>query len=213
VGGFSQPRLLDVHSAARPSIATVTISATIPPTMDLSPRLRVIACGGTFDKRYNPISGVLEFGESQMVEILARARVTLSVAVETLMQVDSLDMHDEHRERVLAACRAAREPWLVIVHGTDTMSETARTLGPHFGVTQAVAEGVAASDDTSKTIVLTGAMVAYSISKSDALFNLGFACAAAQTLAPGVWIAMNGRVFAWDAVRKNRDEGVFEPIA
>jgi len=169
--------------------------------MTPDPRLRVLACGGTFDKRYDPITGVLAFTESQLGDILVRARITVPAVVETVMLMDSLDMQDADRERVLAACRVAPESSLVIVHGTDTMAETARVLGAHFGA------------DATKTIVLTGAMVPYAISQSDALFNLGFACACAQTLAPGVWIAMNGRVFAWETVRKNREAGVFEPLA
>lgn len=182
--------------------------------MDSPTRLRVLACGGTFEKRYNPISGQLEFVESQLPDIVARARITLPIVVETVMLIDSLDMQAADRERVLAACRAAPEASLVIVHGTDTMPDTARVLGPHFGAHFAERDGVTPSSggthDASKTIVLTGAMVPYAITRSDALFNLGFACACAQTLAPGVWIAMNGRIFAWDAVRKNREEGVFE---
>lgn len=170
--------------------------------MKPDPRLRVLACGGTFDKRYDPISGELAFTESQVGDILARARITLPAVVETVMQMDSLDMTDVDRDRILAACRAAPESSLVIVHGTDTMPETARVLGLHFAAS--------ANPGADKVIVLTGAMVPYAITQSDALFNLGFACACAQTLDPGVWIAMNGRVFAWDAVRKNRDAGVFE---
>ncbi len=172
--------------------------------------MRVLACGGTFDKRYDPISGELAFTQSQLPDIMARARVTLPHVVETLMLIDSLDMQAPDRERILAACRAARETSLVIVHGTDTMPDTARVLGPHFGSRGTSESMTIDADDASKTIVLTGAMVPYAISHSDALFNFGFACASAQTLAPGVWIAMNGRVFAWDAVRKNREDGVFE---
>ena len=182
--------------------------------MDSQPRLRILACGGTFDKRYNPISGQLEFIESQLPGIASRARITLPIVVETVMLIDSLDMQAADRERVLAACRAAPEASLVIVHGTDTMSDTARVLGPHFGAHFGARGGAAPSTDgthdASKTIVLTGAMVPYAITHSDALFNLGFACACAQTLPAGVWIAMNGRIFAWDAVRKNREDGVFE---
>ena len=172
--------------------------------------LRVLACGGTFDKRYDPITGELAFTQSQLPDIMARARVTSPHVVETLMLIDSLDMQAADRERVLAACRAAREASLVIVHGTDTMPDTAQVLGPHFGPHRATEPMANGTSDASKTIVLTGAMVPYAISHSDALFNLGFACACAQTLAPGVWIAMNGRVFAWNAVRKNREGGVFE---
>ena len=160
--------------------------------------LRLLACGGTFDKRYDPIRGELGFVESQLPAMVARARLTIPVAVETVMQIDSLDMHDSDREFIVAACRRAPESSIVVVHGTDTMPETAAFLGPHFGPADA------------KTIVLTGAMVPYAISGSDALFNLGFACACAETLAPGVWLAMNGRVHRWQSVRKNREAGVFE---
>jgi len=162
--------------------------------------LRLFACGGTFDKRYDPLKGELIFTTSQLEAIVTRARLTVNVAVETLMQIDSLDMQGDDRERILAACVAATEKNLVIVHGTDTMPDTAAVLGPHFDAT------------AGKTIVLTGAMVPYAISQSDALFNLGFACACAQTLAPGVWIAMNGRWHAWNDVRKNREAGVFESL-
>jgi L-asparaginase len=168
-----------------------------------SSALRVIACGGTFDKRYDPIKGELVFHGTQLSSIIERVRLTIPVEVEALMQIDSLDMQDAHRERVLASCRAASEKSIVITHGTDTMPETAAVLGPHFDNDAGA---------VAKTIVLTGAMVPYSISNSDALFNLGFACACAQTLPPGVWIAMNGRWHPWHAVRKDREAGVFEGI-
>ena len=170
----------------------------------------MLACGGTFDKRYNPITGELGFAGTQVSEILARARITLPTVVDALMQIDSLDMQPADRDRILAACRAAPETAQVVVHGTDTMPDTAHVLGPHFGASTEVDAPSDRRLDAPKTIVLTGAMVPYSIGKSDALFNLGFACACAQTLRPGVWIAMNGRVFGWQSVRKNRDDGVFE---
>jgi L-asparaginase len=160
--------------------------------------LRLIACGGTFDKRYDPLSGALVFEATQLPAIVARARLTVPVVVEPLMQIDSLDMQPADRERVLAACRAATERAIVIVHGTDTMPETAAVLGSAL--------------PPDRTVVLTGAMVPYAISASDALFNLGFACAAARLAAPGVWIAMNGNLHRWDDVRKNREAGVFEAL-
>lgn len=159
--------------------------------------LRIIATGGTFDKRYHPVEGTLGFGDTHLHDIVARARIAGPIVVEAPMQLDSLDMTDADRARVLAACRAAPEDSLVVVHGTDTMVETARVLGE------------AALD---KRIVLTGAMVPYDLAGSDALFNLGFAVACARTLAAGVWIAMNGHVHRWDRVRKNRQAGVFEPL-
>ncbi len=162
--------------------------------------LGIIVCGGTLDKHYDPLQGELGFTQTHLPEMLSRARITIPVRVEALPLLDSLDMLDADRERVLSACQAAPESALVVTHGTDTMPETARVLGSLF------------SKGLQKTIVLTGAMIPYAIDNSDALFNLGFACACAQTLPHGVYIAMNGRVFAWDRVTKNRAQGVFENI-
>jgi L-asparaginase len=157
--------------------------------------LRIIATGGTFDKHYNELNGVLGFADSHLPEVIARSRMTVPVELETLPLLDSLDMGDADRQRVLAACRAANENAIVIVHGTDTMRDTAEVLG------------AALSD---KTIVFTGAMIPYAIANSDALFNFGFACGVAQTLPPGVYVAMNGKIFTWDKVTKNRSAGVFQ---
>jgi L-asparaginase len=158
--------------------------------------LRIIATGGTFDKHYNELNGILGFADSHLPEVIARARMTVPVALEIVALLDSLDMGDADRQRVLAACRAAPENAIVIVHGTDTMRETAEVLGAGM---------------TDKTVVFTGAMIPYEIANSDALFNFGFACGIAQTLPPGVYVAMNGQVFAWDNVTKDRAAGVFRP--
>jgi len=158
--------------------------------------LRIIATGGTFDKHYNELNGTLGFADSHLPAVIARARLTVPVELELLPLLDSLDMQDADRARVLAACQAAAERAIVIVHGTDTMPETAAVLGP------------AALD---KTIVFTGAMIPYAIDNSDAFFNIGFACGVAQVLPPGVYVAMNGQIFAWDNVQKNRTAGVFQP--
>lgn len=159
--------------------------------------LRIIATGGTFDKHYNELNGTLGFAESHLPAVLARTRMTIAVELEILPLLDSLDMQDVDRERVLTSCTASAEKAIVIVHGTDTMKETAAVLG---------------AAPLGKTIVLTGAMIPYSIANSDALFNLGFATAAAQILPAGVYVAMNGQVFAWDNVTKNRSAGVFQPL-
>jgi L-asparaginase len=159
--------------------------------------LRIIATGGTFDKHYDELTGILGFADSHLPAVLARARMTIPVELEQLPLLDSLEMQDADRQRVLAACRAASEKAIVIIHGTDTMRETAVVLG------------AAALD---KTIVLTGAMIPYEIANSDALFNFGFASGIAQTLQPGVYVAMNGQVFAWNNVTKNRAAGVFQAL-
>ena len=157
--------------------------------------LRILATGGTFDKHYHPLTGKLDFGDSHLPEVLRRARLAHMPALECLPLLDSLDMQDADRQRVLAACRAAGETAIVIIHGTDTMPETAAVLGPAA---------------LAKTIILTGAMIPYEIADSDAMFNIGFACGIAQTLPHGVYVAMNGKVFSWNKVRKNRAAGMFE---
>lgn len=157
--------------------------------------LRIIASGGTFDKHYDPFSGQLGFGDSHVPAALVRSRITLEHTLEVLPLLDSLEMQDADRQRLLASCREASESAIVIIHGTDTMRDSAAVLG------------VSALD---KTIILTGAMIPYEIADSDALFNLGYAIGVAQTLPVGVYVAMNGRFFDWDKVQKNRTAGIFE---
>ena len=157
--------------------------------------IRILVTGGTFDKEYNELSGTLYFHDTHVPEMLRLGRCLLRVEVRTLMMIDSLDMTDDDRRIISEHCRAAPESRIVITHGTDTMVETAAYLGREI---------------RDKTIVLTGAMVPYKFGSSDGLFNLGSALAFVQTLPPGVYIAMNGRVFPWEKVRKNKSQGVFE---
>jgi L-asparaginase len=159
--------------------------------------IRIFVTGGTFDKEYNEIDGRLYFKDTHLEEMLQLGRCRLEVAVRTLMMIDSLDMTDENRRFIVAQCRNTPEDRIVITHGTDTMETTARMLGEQT-------EG--------KTIVLTGAMVPYKFGSSDGLFNLGSALAFAQTLPAGVYIAMNGRCFPWNNVRKNKKTGEFEEL-
>jgi L-asparaginase len=157
--------------------------------------LRILVTGGTFDKDYHELEGRLFFRRTHVPEMLELGRCELAVEVQALMLVDSLDMTDADRARILAACRKAPEERIVITHGTDTMERTARKVG---------------AAKLGKTIVLTGAMVPYTFGSSDGLFNLGSALAFAQSLSAGTYVAMNGRCFPWDNVRKNRKLGVFE---
>lgn len=159
--------------------------------------LRIIATGGTFDKHYDEIAGTLDFGASHLPQVISRARITAEVLLEELPLLDSLEMQDVDRQRILASCQGSTQQAIVIVHGTDTMQLTAQVLGQSL---------------QDKTVVLTGAMIPYEIANSDALFNFGFACGVAQVLPPGVYVAMNGQIFAWNKVAKNRSAGVFEPI-
>jgi len=159
--------------------------------------VRVVVTGGTFDKEYDEIRGRLYFRHTHIPEMLRLARCRVAVEVTSLMMMDSLDMADADRARVVEACRSCPEERVVVTHGTDTMAETARAL---------VLAG------TGKTVVLTGAMIPYAFGSSDGLFNLGSALSFAQVLPPGVYVAMNGRVFSGDRVRKDRETGVFEEL-
>jgi L-asparaginase len=160
--------------------------------------LRIIATGGTFDKHYDEIAGTLCFGASHLPHAITRSRIMPAPILQLLPFLDSLDMQALDRERILDACQASLESQIVVIHGTDTMPQTAAVLGPIF---------------TTKTVVLTGSMIPYELDGSDALFNFGFACGAARSLPPGVYVAMNGKVFAWDKVRKDRVNGVFVGLA
>ena len=159
--------------------------------------VKIIITGGTFDKEYDEISGKLYFNDTHLSEILALGRSNLQVSMSTLMMKDSLEMTDADRDLILHECSVCAQKQLVITHGTDTMEVTARRLG---------------EAGLSKTIVLTGAMIPYKFGSSDGLFNLGTALAFVQSLPHGVYVAMNGRYFTWDNVRKNRSKGTFEEL-
>jgi L-asparaginase len=160
--------------------------------------IRIVVAGGTFDKEYNELTGTLFFKDTHVPEMLRLGRSRVDVTVHTLMMKDSLEMTEADRQRIVEACRTAPEARIVITHGTDTMVETARAVATAF-----------ADEVAGKTIVLTGAMVPYAFGSSDGLFNLGSALSFVQALPPGVYVAMNGRCFAWDAVSKDRTAGVF----
>lgn len=159
--------------------------------------VRIFITGGTFDKEYNEITGQLYFKDTHMMELLEKGRCKVPVEIRTLMMVDSLEMTEDDRTLIAHQCQHCEETQIVVTHGTDTMSATAKVL----------AEKV-----KGKTIVLTGAMIPIKFGSSDGLFNLGSALAFAQSLPPGVYVAMNGRYFQWDNVRKNKETGVFEEI-
>jgi L-asparaginase len=159
--------------------------------------LCVIAAGGTFDKHYDEIAGKLAFGKSVLAAVIAQSRIALPVRLEELPLLDSLDMQQEDRLRIVEACRRAGEDRIVVIHGTDTMADTAQVLG---------------QASLGKTIVITGAMVPYEIVNSDALFNFGMAVGVAQVLPAGVHVVMSGQVFDWHNVRKDRTLGVFERL-
>ncbi|MDE0587643.1 MAG: asparaginase domain-containing protein [Candidatus Marinimicrobia bacterium] len=159
--------------------------------------IRIFITGGTFDKEYNEITGKLYFKDTHMREILDLGRSKLDVSIRTLMMIDSLDMTDSDRNLILENCVSTKGDQIIITHGTDTMTDTAKLL---------------ATGNLEKTIVLTGAMIPFKFGTSDGLFNLGNALGFVQSLPHGVYIAMNGRCFDYDKVKKNKETGVFEVL-
>ena len=160
-------------------------------------KIKIVITGGTFDKEYDELTGKLFFNDTHMPEMLRLGRCVADLDITTLMMMDSLEMTDEHRKKISLYCKKVKEKHIVITHGTDTMPETAKYLS---------AQGI------NKTIVLTGAMVPYKFGSSDGLFNLGSALAFVQALPVGVYVAMNGKCFEGNKVRKNKQKGVFESV-
>ena len=149
--------------------------------------VRIFTTGGTIDKVYFDAKSSYQVGEPQIGELLVEAGVTCPYTVTSLLRKDSLEIDAADRALIAAEVAAAPESRVLITHGTDTMVETARAL---LGV-------------PGKTVVLVGAMQPARLRVSDAFFNIGFAFAAVQLLPPGVYIAMNGRVFDPRTARKN----------
>jgi L-asparaginase len=159
--------------------------------------IRVLITGGTIDKEYDPVTGELTFAKSHLTNMLNQVRCRVKIVLEEIMLKDSLQMRSEDREEILRKCIDSPESRIIITHGTDTMVETAGVLGKNL---------------KGKTVVLVGALIPYAFGASDALFNLGCAFSAVQALREGVYITMNGKIFSWDHVRKNRESGEFEEI-
>lgn len=159
--------------------------------------IRILIAGGTIDKEYDPLTGELIFAKSHLSNILNQVRCKARFILEEVMLKDSLQMRSEDREEILKKCVDCLENMIIVTHGTDTMVETGRVLGTNV---------------KSKTIVLVGAMIPYAFGASDALFNLGCAFAAVQALRQGVYITMNGKIFRWDNVIKNKESGEFEKL-
>lgn len=159
--------------------------------------IKILITGGTLDKEYDPLKGKIVLKKTHLQEILQRANNKTDVVFEEAMLVDSLDITETQRQEILQRCKDSKEDRIIITHGTDTMVETAKLLGENI---------------KDKTIVLTGSMVPYRFKDSDVLFNLGSAFAAVQTLPQGVFIAMQGKIFTWDNVKKDKSIGEFKEI-
>jgi L-asparaginase len=158
--------------------------------------LLIITTGGTIDKIYFDDKSDYQIGEPQIGDTLKAMNVGFSFEVLALMRKDSLHITEEDRQLIRDTVLASDAPHVLITHGTDTMPETALAL----------------SGIPGKTIILTGALHPARFRDSDAVFNIGCAVGAVQSLGEGTWIAMNGKVWKPGEVRKNRAENRFETI-
>ena len=156
--------------------------------------LKIFCTGGTFDKVYYDALSDYQIGNPQVDWILQQANVRFEYGIESILKKDSLEIDDQDRAMIVDKIRAEPCARIVITHGTDTMADTARAL----------------QNIPDKTIVLVGAMQPARFRDSDAIFNIGFAVAAASLSSAGVYVAMNGKLFAADQVQKNRAAGQFE---
>lgn len=157
-------------------------------------KVAILTTGGTFDKVYFDANSEYSIGDPCITAILDEGNVNSDYRIQSILKKDSLDITSKERQIIKNSVQECAEERIIIIHGTDTMVETAKSL----------------EDIKDKTIVLTGAMQPARFKKTDAIFNSGFALAAVQILENGVYITMNGMVFHSDNVRKNIDLGKFE---
>ena len=159
--------------------------------------IKILITGGTVDKDYDELTGNLVFRSTHVPDMLGSGRCGLDIEIAEVMIADSAYMTDADREAISAHCKESPEDRIIIMHGSDSMVTTAEFL---------------ARSTRDKTVILTGALIPYALNGSEAMFNLGAALAFVQTLPHGVYISMNGRVFAWDNARKNKRTGEFEEV-
>jgi len=163
--------------------------------------IQIFLTGGTIDKHYNQANGNMEFANSHIAEILQQGRNRSEISIDSLVFKDSLELLSEDRQLIAESCHSCNSDKILITHGTDTMAKTAEYIA--LQQPQLLKQ---------KCIVLVGAMIPHEISYSDATFNLGFALGALNSLENGIYIAMNGKIFNWDKVKKNIEIGEFQSI-
>jgi L-asparaginase len=186
--------LLSTWYTHAPQNTTIAVSSQLIPKRTSLMNISIFTAGGTIDKIYFDANSEFQVGKPQIGELLEEANVCFAYSIESLLRKDSLEMTDADRQLIRAAVEADPNDHVLITHGTDTMAETARWLVGMQG----------------KTVVLTGSMQPASLRNSDAIFNIGYAIAALQHLAEGVYIAINGQVFDPQHVHKNLEQQRFE---
>ena len=158
--------------------------------------IKIFTTGGTIDKVYFDATSEYQVGPPNISAVFDELKLGFNYTVESLMKKDSLELTDDDREAIYRAIAKDPTDRILITHGTDTMVQTAKKL----------------ADIQGKTIVLTGALKPALFKTTDAIFNIGCAVTAVQTLQPGIYIVMNGCVFTHDHVRKNVQHGIFEAL-
>ena len=163
----------------------------------ISEKISILITGGTFDKEYDEINGILSFKKTQIHEMLHQSRAKIEFKIKTLMLIDSLEMSDKQRKEIVNNCAQDENNKIIITHGTDTIAETGQAI---------------MKEKLNKCIILTGAMIPIKFGSSDGLFNLGCAVGLVQSLKNGVYVAMNGNYFPANKVKKNTQSGLFEEV-
>lgn len=163
----------------------------------ISDKISILITGGTFDKEYDEINGILSFKKTQIHEMLHQSRAKIEFEIKTLMLIDSLEMSDKQRKEIVYNCAQDENNKIIITHGTDTIAETGQAI---------------MKENLKKCIILTGAMIPIKFGSSDGLFNLGCAVGLVQSLKNGVYVAMNGNYFPANKVKKNIQSGLFEKV-
>ena len=163
----------------------------------ISNKISILITGGTFDKEYDEINGILSFKKTQIHEMLHQSRAKIEFEIKTLMLIDSLEMSNKQRKEIVNNCAQDQNNKIIITHGTDTIAETGQAI---------------MKKNLNKCIILTGAMIPIKFGSSDGLFNLGCAVGLVQSLKNGVYVAMNGNYFPANKVKKNIQSGLFEKV-
>ena len=162
----------------------------------MKPAITFILTGGTIDKEYDALDKAFTIGQGAVSRVLAIINPNFEVMLVPLLQKVSTNITTEDKELIKKTCVETSADKILLTYGTDTMSEIGEVL----------------QDIQGKTIVITGALKSQLIKDTDAEFNLGFAVAAVQTMSPGVYVAMNGRIYPWNMCKKDVTTGQFTDI-
>jgi L-asparaginase len=159
----------------------------------MKPKITFVLTGGTIDKEYDALDKPFTIGSGAVARILGFVEPNFDVTIIPVIQKVSVNILPEEKELIRKACADAGDDKIVVTYGTDAMPEIGEIL----------------KDIQDKTVVITGALKSQLVKDTDAEFNLGFAVAAVQTMPPGVYIAMSGRIFDWNKCRKDMSTGQF----